>query len=157
MRRAEQSSKQQFSEIFCTNIGMAPSDYKYQIQGIPIYKNWCGPGHGGKVENVPPAVDDVDRACMHHDLCYDSRRFNDCNCDGRLIRELSGVSANGPEAEAARAAILTTFASIPCQCVKRVCLGVSVGTLPLFLAAAHARGDFYGRFEIGASWPRFSF
>jgi hypothetical protein len=34
---------------------------------MPIYGNWCGPGHpsGG----FPPPVDAFDAACMRHDLC----------------------------------------------------------------------------------------
>ena len=35
---------------------------------IPIYGNWCGPGHGGG-----PAIDAVDAVCRAHDQCYGQR------------------------------------------------------------------------------------
>ncbi|MHA7142646.1 hypothetical protein ACX80T_14035 [Arthrobacter sp. Sr33] len=35
---------------------------------VPIWGNWCGPGHGGGV-----AVDVLDSICRTHDRCYGSR------------------------------------------------------------------------------------
>ena len=34
---------------------------------LPIYGNWCGPGH--PTSTALPPVDAFDAACMRHDLC----------------------------------------------------------------------------------------
>ena len=52
-------------------------------EGLPVYGNWCGPGHGG---GTP--IDDLDRACMMHDLCYDKKGYFNCECDTKLIRDI---------------------------------------------------------------------
>jgi len=53
------------------------------LEGLPVYGNWCGPGHGGG-----NPVDDVDQACMVHDKCYEKNGYFDCNCDADLIKAL---------------------------------------------------------------------
>lgn len=57
----------------------------YRGLRIPIWGNWCGPGYGG--ENGAP-VDELDTACMHHDLCYASQGYFSCDCDQQLIDEI---------------------------------------------------------------------
>lgn len=52
---------------------------------FPIWGNWCGPGHGG--ESGGP-VDELDTACMHHDLCYEQQGYFSCDCDQALIDEI---------------------------------------------------------------------
>lgn len=58
--------------------------------GIPVYGNWCGPGHGG---GTP--VDDLDRACMHHDDCYAKYGYFDCQCDRELVSRIGQALASG--------------------------------------------------------------
>jgi len=47
-------------------LAPAPSAHAF-FKCMPIYGNWCGPGHpsGG----FPPPIDVFDAACMHHDVC----------------------------------------------------------------------------------------
>ncbi|WP_342567071.1 phospholipase [Psychrobacillus sp. FSL K6-4046] len=49
---------------------------------LPGY-NWCGPGCSGP--GAP--VNEVDAACMMHDLCYDSGR-GPCICDREFLERL---------------------------------------------------------------------
>jgi len=58
--------------------------------GLPVYGNWCGPGHGG---GVP--VDDVDRACMIHDNCYGDHGYFNCTCDRELVANLQRAIGSG--------------------------------------------------------------
>lgn len=57
---------------------------------IPIYGNWCGPGHSG---GTP--VDDLDRACMEHDECYGRKGYFDCGCDKKLTQNIDAALSNG--------------------------------------------------------------
>ncbi|MEK4520832.1 phospholipase [Psychrobacillus sp. FSL W7-1457] len=50
---------------------------------LPGY-NWCGPGCSGP--GAP--VNEVDAACMMHDLCYESGRGK-CDCDHEFLKRLS--------------------------------------------------------------------
>ncbi|WP_345472304.1 hypothetical protein QMQ05_01175 [Glutamicibacter ectropisis] len=54
--------------------------------GMPIWGNWCGPGHGGGI-----AVDTLDSLCRTHDKCYGSRGYFACSCDRALV---SGIQKN---------------------------------------------------------------
>lgn len=47
---------------------------------IPIWGNWCGPGHGS---GTPQDV--LDTGCMKHDKCYEERGYFDCLCDAVLV------------------------------------------------------------------------
>lgn len=58
--------------------------------GLPVYGNWCGPGHGSG-----QPIDDVDRACMNHDQCYDQRGYLDCSCDEQLIQSIDQALGAG--------------------------------------------------------------
>lgn len=78
------------------------------LLGIPIYGNWCGPGHpapGAKYGNClpgstgklfpnPPAIDWLDSCCCKHDQCYDDHGCNNiciwftCPC-ARCDKELA--------------------------------------------------------------------
>ena len=59
----------------------------------PFYGNWCGPQHGGNMYNVPPSVDDFDRACMWHDLRYIRYGYFDASSDQNLINDIDDVLA----------------------------------------------------------------
>ncbi|MHC6176610.1 hypothetical protein [Glutamicibacter endophyticus] len=54
--------------------------------GMPVWGNWCGPGHGGG-----RAVDTLDSLCRTHDRCYGSRGYFACSCDRNLV---SGIKKN---------------------------------------------------------------
>ncbi|WP_025028690.1 phospholipase A2 family protein [Caldalkalibacillus mannanilyticus] len=56
---------------------------------LPIYGNWCGPGHGG---GTP--IDHLDRGCMQHDKCYEREGYFSCNCDTNLINYITTGIAN---------------------------------------------------------------
>lgn len=55
------------------------------MASLPIWGNWCGPGHGGG-----PAKDTLDAACKQHDLDYGKYGYFDCDSDIRLIAAISG-------------------------------------------------------------------
>lgn len=52
---------------------------------VPIYGNWCGPGH--PAAGYPPPVDAFDAACMRHDICTQGPE-PDTLCDRRFVGEL---------------------------------------------------------------------
>jgi endonuclease G len=95
---------------------------------IPVYGNWCGPGHGGGI-----AIDDVDAACMRHDQCYGAKGYFDVTCDAALIAEMAKLLASGrlsPQAALAATAISGTFVamariSIPVTAVRSVATGAT--------------------------------
>ncbi|MCA1055997.1 phospholipase [Rossellomorea aquimaris] len=49
---------------------------------FPEYK-WCGPGCSGPGE----PINEVDAACMKHDLCYE-RYGPSCHCDHQFLSEI---------------------------------------------------------------------
>ena len=57
---------------------------------IPVYGNWCGPGHGGTIKNDKPCIDSIDCACRAHDLCYERYGFLNCECDNEMVKDLKG-------------------------------------------------------------------
>jgi hypothetical protein len=90
--------------------------------GIPVYGNWCGPGHGG--ESGPP-IDPVDQACCRHDKCYDQRGYFDCSCNQDLVSALPGAIADPmtpPDGKAAGVAMMAVFAALPCLCYTNICI-----------------------------------
>lgn len=81
-------------------------------EGLPVYGNWCGPGHGG---GTP--VDDLDRACMEHDRCHGERGYFDCQCDATLVQNIDRALVSGNVRPAGRVvgpAIRTWFSAQPC-------------------------------------------
>jgi len=57
---------------------------------LPLYGNWCGPGHPSSAA-LPP-VDAFDAACMRHDLCT-AGPGPDTLCDRAFVGELHQVAA----------------------------------------------------------------
>lgn len=53
---------------------------------MPVYGNWCGPGHP-RAGDAPPPVDEFDAACMRHDICT-SGPVDSGVCDLHLVGEL---------------------------------------------------------------------
>jgi hypothetical protein len=84
--------------------------------GIPIYGNWCGPGHGG--ESGPP-IDPVDQVCCRHDKCYDQIGYFACSCNQDLLNALPLAMANPmtpPEGVFAGLEMMAAFDNLPCLC-----------------------------------------
>lgn len=65
--------------------GLAPS-VQADIFCMPIYGNWCGPGHP-RNGDMPPPVDEFDAACMRHDFCVSSPTSTTA-CDIGFVQEL---------------------------------------------------------------------
>ena len=63
--------------------------------GLPIYGNYCGPGHGDPT-GATPAVDAVDAVCRAHDLCYGATNMFNCGCDRALIASMPAAIAATP-------------------------------------------------------------
>lgn len=79
--------------------------------GIPVWGNWCGPGHGGGTPR-----DTLDRLCMEHDNCYAARGYFDCECDARLRAGISRSASSMGTGERAMAAAISVYFSIqPCR------------------------------------------
>jgi hypothetical protein len=65
-------------------LGLAPAAQAFMC--MPVYGNWCGPGHPRAGDNPPP-VDEFDAACMRHDYCTASPVNSDV-CDVNFVQEL---------------------------------------------------------------------
>lgn len=91
--------------------------------GIPIYGNYCGPGHGDAT-GCQPAKDQVDATCCRHDVCYDQRGYFDCKCDCDLVRRMSSAiaSTSSDSGKAAGAAAMALFATSPCFDHREICI-----------------------------------
>lgn len=66
-----------------------------QQLSLPVYGNYCGPGHGDPTENTPP-IDAVDAVCREHDRCYHLLGDFDFRCDRALIQDMPNAIANTP-------------------------------------------------------------
>ncbi|MDX8345820.1 hypothetical protein [Rossellomorea sp. YZS02] len=51
---------------------------------IPVYGNWCGPGHGSG-----SPIDYLDNACRQHDYGYQKYGYYDCDTDAKLIFQIN--------------------------------------------------------------------
>ena len=64
--------------------------------GVPLYGNWCGPGHPQNTTMAPAPIDFVDTACMNHDMCYEKKGYLNCACDQAFQEELqAGFAETG--------------------------------------------------------------
>lgn len=102
----------------CERPGEAPVPTPVpSTSGMPIYGNYCGPGHGDDTGNTAP-VDAVDAACRRHDLCYRDKGYFHCGCDGALIAEMPAAIVATPTAAGKFAGnlVMAHFLGQPCQC-----------------------------------------
>lgn len=53
--------------------------------GLPIYGNYCGPGHTS--DDLEP-IDFLDKQCKIHDECYAKNGYFNCDCDQALVDTL---------------------------------------------------------------------
>ncbi|MEK3646531.1 hypothetical protein [Aeribacillus sp. FSL M8-0235] len=81
------------------------------LRGMPVWGNWCGPGHGGGVPK-----DKLDSLRMTHDLCYKVKGYFDCGCDKALV---AGITAALPfmkyDEKRAALAVAAYFSIAPCK------------------------------------------
>jgi hypothetical protein len=88
--------------------------------GVELYGNWCGPGHGGS----GPPIDAVDEVCCRHDQCYCEEGYFECSCDRDLVSRMPGAIADPntpPDGQAFGSLAMTYFAVSPCVCWYEVC------------------------------------
>lgn len=57
-----------------------------------LYGNWCGPNYGS---GIP--IDNLDRGCRKHDLCYANPRYgsHNCKCDNDFLRYIIDGQSKG--------------------------------------------------------------
>jgi len=65
---------------------LLPTSEAQAFKCLPLYGNWCGPGHPSGLA-LPP-VDGFDAACMRHDYCVDGPG-PEALCDRALVDELN--------------------------------------------------------------------
>ena len=68
---------------------LVPAAHAGPFGCLPIYGNWCGPGHPNAAA-LPP-VDAFDAACMRHDLC--TANGPSTPCDHTFVTELHQLAA----------------------------------------------------------------
>lgn len=92
---------------------------------IPVYGNWCGPNYGS---GTP--IDEVDRACQTHDLCYTRSGYFDCRCDNQLVKNLRKAirKSKNLKTKAAGTLIRGFFSDFPCLCRRQVKCGTGCTT-----------------------------
>lgn len=118
--KCQASSQAKSSNNGASNMGAAEAS-------LPIYGNWCGPGHGGG-----PTVDALDAACKKHDECYDRRGYFDCDCDKSLTREVDTLITSRRLTGRARAAALAVRAYFSVSpCVRHARIGNRNVPIPL--------------------------
>ena len=69
---------------------LLPVGEAHAFKCLPIYGNWCGPGHPSAAA-LPP-VDVFDAACMRHDYCT-AGPFPETACDRAFVGELHQLAA----------------------------------------------------------------
>lgn len=82
----------------------APEGQVSTRASLPIWGNWCGPGHGGG-----SAVDVLDSICRTHDRCYGSRGYFACSCDRAIVRDIRANASRMKTQERAVAAAVSTY------------------------------------------------
>lgn len=74
--------------LFAANLLAVSSAHAFKC--VPIYGNWCGPGHPNTVA-LPP-IDVFDAACMRHDYCVGSP-VPETVCDRNFVIEINQLAA----------------------------------------------------------------
>lgn len=81
---------------------------------LPIWGNWCGPGHGG---GTP--IDVLDSICRTHDRCYGARGYFACSCDREIVKNIrANVHRMGSRESLVAAAVATYFTYCLCNPLK---------------------------------------
>lgn len=77
---------------------------------LPIWGNWCGPGHGSG-----SAVDVLDSICRTHDKCYGSRGYFACSCDRAIVSDIGRNASRMKAKERSVAAAVSVYFTY-CAC-----------------------------------------
>jgi Phospholipase A2 len=109
-----------FRGSFATSVAerqMSAAPLVTSSVGLPIYGNYCGPGHGDPTGITPP-IDDVDGVCRAHDMCYKNAGSWNCGCDRALITSMPAAIASTPsqQGKAAGALVQSFFSQSLCVC-----------------------------------------
>jgi hypothetical protein len=72
---------------------------------LPVYGNYCGPGHDDPTGKTPP-VDAVDAVCREHNRCYRLLGAFDSRCDRNLIESMPSAIASTPSPIGKKAGLL---------------------------------------------------
>jgi hypothetical protein len=84
----------------------APEDQDTPRQlSLPVYGNYCGPGHDDPTGNTPP-IDAVDAVCREHNRCYRLLGAFDRRCDRNLIESMPNAIAITPSPMGKKAGLL---------------------------------------------------
>lgn len=98
---------------YVEKFSLAYTKYKKETTikaGIPIYGNWCGPGHGSG-----EPIDTLDAICQEHDHCYQINGYFSCCCDHQLIHAIEmHQDQMKPKERIAALAMATYFKMVPC-------------------------------------------
>lgn len=91
LNQAEQDGQSEFIIESGKLVNQLNEEYKLSSNKIGVYKlklpiwgNWCGPGHGG---GEPKDV--LDANCKIHDLDYKKYGYFDCGSDIRLVARIN--------------------------------------------------------------------
>eukprot|EP01114_Cavostelium_apophysatum_P010501 TRINITY_DN2430_c0_g1_i2.p1 TRINITY_DN2430_c0_g1~~TRINITY_DN2430_c0_g1_i2.p1 ORF type:complete len:154 (+),score=5.58 TRINITY_DN2430_c0_g1_i2:104-565(+) len=82
---------------------------------LKMHGHYCGLNHGDGTYKTEP-IDDLDRACMRHDQCYD-KGYLDCNCDVLFVDELVKLQKSHPKLANTINLMSNWFHSSPCSCL----------------------------------------
>lgn len=74
--------------VLALALSGAPAAHAFKC--LPIYGNWCGPGH--PTAAALPPIDAFDAACMRHDACT-SAPVPEAACDRAFVGEIHQLAA----------------------------------------------------------------
>jgi hypothetical protein len=103
-------------DVCCSTIESV--EKKFDAPGV--HGNYCGPMHGGGKKTASP-VDELDEACMRHDMCYGETGYFSCECDEDLVKEIKNMDDPSTMANA----IKGIFSHTPC--LKKVSIPLPCG------------------------------
>ncbi len=82
---------------------------------MPVYGNWCGPGHPENPMSAGPPIDQLDSACFRHDMCTAARGILNCGCDIGFLSELRNTRWANPLIAYRARAVYDAMAMTPCS------------------------------------------
>ncbi|MAE58313.1 MAG: hypothetical protein CME69_05490 [Halobacteriovorax sp.] len=104
-----------------------------KTKGIPIYGNWCGPGHPAKgyelsIEENRKPIDELDLLCKEHDFSYSKSgcKTSDCLCDAdkKLLEGafmiIDGIIPTSSQEIAAYGVVQYFLLQAPVQCMAGI-------------------------------------
>lgn len=86
---------------------------------FPFHGNWCGPGHPEKGVSPKP-IDELDRFCKLHDICYEKRGYFNCRCDVELAKAIQNSRSLKKENTKKAGLIVQYFKNSYCEGCKQM-------------------------------------